>query len=74
MSVEELRSIGLNMGNAKSVKDEIDALGPAAAVPPTSPAVHPHSSAVAAAAAAAAAACLAPACDGKPRTLMSSNF
>ena len=29
MSVEELRSIGLNMGNAKSVKDEIDALGPA---------------------------------------------
>jgi len=72
MSVEELRSIGLNMGNAKSVKNEIDALSPAAAVPPTSPAVHPHSSAVAAAA--AAAACPAPASDGKPRTLMSSNF
>ena len=45
MSVEELRNIGLNMGNAKLVKDEIDALGPPAVVP-----------------------------DGKPRTLMSSNF
>ena len=28
MSVEELRSLGLNMGNAKLVKDAIDALAP----------------------------------------------
>ena len=47
-------------------------------VPPTSPAVQRHSSAAAAAAGVAAASSAAsspaPACDGKPRTLMSSNF
>ncbi len=35
MTFEELRSIGLSIGNAKLVKDEIDALAP-----PRSPAVH----------------------------------
>ena len=39
MSVEHLKSIGLNMGDAVLVKDAIDALAP-----PTSPAVHKGSS------------------------------
>ena len=50
MSVEELRSLGLNMGNAKLVKDAIDALAP-----PTSPAVHKGGSDAGSPASAAAA-------------------
>ena len=75
MSVEELRAIGLTMGNAKLVKDEIDALTKpaAAALPP--PAVQPHSAATALSsmslspAPSPAAASL-----DAPRTLASSNF
>ena len=76
MSVEQLRAIGLTMGNAVLVKDAIDALTKpaAAALPP--PAVQPHSAATTAMssmslspAPSAAAASL-----DAPRTLASSNF
>jgi hypothetical protein len=46
--VERLRSIGLNMGSAMEVKDEIDALALAAAALPVPPAVQSHSAAAAA--------------------------
>jgi hypothetical protein len=56
MSVEELRSVGLNLGSAKLVKDEIDALAaPAALSPKITPPVpvQPHSAAPSPAAAGA---------------------
>ena len=75
MSVEQLRAIGLTLGSAIEVKDEIDAL---VASSPASSAVHPHSAAAVAAAGAGAAVLPAtpplPASEVLERTLASSNF
>ena len=72
MTVEDLRSIGLSMGNAKMVKDEIDLLSTPALAPPVSSVTHPHSAA--AAAGGAAAAVDAVSSPPQERTLASSEF
>ena len=76
MSVEALKSVGLTLGNAMMVKEEIDALALAATASPVSPAIHSHSAAAAAGGGAAAAHALSPppAPPGEERTLASSNF
>jgi hypothetical protein len=88
MSVENLRAIGLNMGDAVLVKDEIDALAAPAVLSPPLP-VQPHSAASSPAAAGGGAAAAATALSSMslspapapaaasldaPRSLASSNF
>jgi hypothetical protein len=89
LTKEDLLKVGFVTGNAikflkafvlTSSDMSLLSISPSSprAAPPTSPAVQPHSSAAAAAAGVAAASSAAsspaPASDGKPLTLMSSNF